>query len=115
MKAGEIQEFVNTSVRYRDWEFYIGRDSAVTYLQIQFADAGSRQHGRKWMLSQFMTKSEIVQTALKAVLAAEEHEARERFLYHGKSVFGPHFDIDELLRICDSESLDVRPLADARI
>jgi hypothetical protein len=55
-----------------------------------------------------MTRSEVVQTALKAVLSAEEHEARERFLYKGKAVFGPHFDVDVLHSIYGKEALDVR-------
>lgn len=49
---------------------------------------------RKWLLSYHMTKSELVQTALKAVLTAVEHEAREQFKYLGQAVFGPHFDVE---------------------
>lgn len=44
------------------------------------------------------TKTEIVMTALKAVLAAEEHEARERFKYRGEAIFSPHVDVDDLYR-----------------
>lgn len=58
------------------------------------------------MLSPNMTKSELVQTAMKAVLAAEEHEAREHFRYRGKCIFGPHIDVDGLLAVCDD--LDAR-------
>lgn len=53
-------------------------------------------NGRKWRLSQHMTDSEIVQTMLKAVLTAQEHEAREGFLYRGKAIFDPHYDVDLL-------------------
>jgi hypothetical protein len=55
-----------------------------------------------------MTKSEIVSTALKAVLTAEEHEAREQFQYKSKTIFGPHFDVDKLASLCESDSMDVR-------
>ena len=46
-----------------------------------------------------MTKSEIVQTALMAVLAAEEHETREAFLYRGQRIFSPHYDVDQLVKL----------------
>lgn len=43
-----------------------------------------------------MTKDEVVSTALKLVLTAYEHEVREKFLYKGERIFGPHFDVDFL-------------------
>lgn len=52
--------------------------------------------GRKWRLSRHMVRSEVVQTALKAILTFEEHEIRERFLYRGRAIFDPHYDIDQL-------------------
>jgi hypothetical protein len=52
--------------------------------------------GRKWFLSEHMTRSEIVGTAFKAVLTAMEHETREQFTYRGQAVFGPHIDVDRL-------------------
>lgn len=55
------------------------------------------QYTRKWYLSHEATRSEIVQTALKLVLTAVEHEARERFTYRGRPIFGPHFDVDRLV------------------
>lgn len=57
-----------------------------------------------------MTKSEVVQTAFKAVLTAVEHETRETFLYRNKAIFGPHYNVDALLKLCESGStaLDVR-------
>lgn len=48
-----------------------------------------------------MTRSEVVQTALKAVLAAVEHEAREFFTYNGRAIFGPHYDVDALWKIAN--------------
>ena len=55
--------------------------------------------GRKWDLSIHMTKSEIVQTAFKAVMTAMEHEVREQFLYKGVSIFDPHYDVDKLVTL----------------
>lgn len=68
-------------IRYKGWEFYVGhfRGNEVPYLRVRFhatdTETGepAMQYGRKWPLSLHMTDAEIVQTALKAVLTAEEH------------------------------------------
>lgn len=64
--------------------------------------------GRKWFLSPHMTASEIVQTALKAVLTAMEHEIRENFKYRGVTVFDPHLDVDALVEFRKTHQLSVR-------
>lgn len=64
--------------------------------------------GRKWRLSLHMTESEIVKTALKAVLAAAEHETLEKFKYDGVSIFDPHIDVKDLLELRRSKELDGR-------
>lgn len=89
-------------VRYKDWEFRTASpdNGSVYYLQIEFRSDGAIQKGRKWLLSLHMTRSEIVQTALMAVIACEEHEAREKFTYRGKSVFGPHIDVEAFTEVC---------------
>ena len=77
------------------------------YLQVKAPAACSNtgvvkaQRGRKWYLSPWMTKSELVQTALKAALTYVEHETREHFKYRGRAVFGPHYDVDALWEVCD--------------
>lgn len=88
---------------YKDWAFRVEKDGlGLWFLQVRFSapDAvtgRTETHGgRKWRVSMHMTRSEIVQTALKAVLTAEEHEARERFLYGGRAIFGPHLNVDTL-------------------
>lgn len=58
-----------------------------------------------------MTVSELVQTALKAVLTAVEHEVREQFLYRGRAIFNPHCDVEELVALCERRALDVRAAA----
>ncbi len=94
-------------INYKDWQIRAHADGQNVYLQVSFNAAnaltGDAEHwtGRKWRLSSHMTRSEVVQTALKAVLAAEEHEARERFKYRGRSVFGPHINVDALWTVCD--------------
>lgn len=122
MKPREIQQIIN-GISYKDWNFKLGTKGNVIYLQVRFkAEDNDRpgewdwHHGRKWMLSKHMTKSEIVQTALKAVLTAEEHEARERFKFLGEPIFGPHFDVVELFHLASGDSHDVRdPIPDENI
>lgn len=81
-------------------------DGAVMYLQASFLAPCARtgkveeQRTRKWLLSQHMTVSEIVQTALKVVLTSVEHEAREQFLFRGEPVFGPHLDVLQTWGLC---------------
>jgi hypothetical protein len=88
---------------YKTWTFQVEKDAiGLWFLQVVAPDVDVTDgkpmvwSGRKWRVSMHMTRSEIVQTALKAVLAAEEHEARERFLYHGRAIFGPHMNVDRL-------------------
>lgn len=78
----------------------------VWYLQITAPTGtdnvtGEAYHwkSRKWLLSQHMTTGEIVQTALKALLTALEHEAREQFRYKGEAIFDPHYDLDFLVAL----------------
>ncbi len=112
MKLYEIQDLMKV-LKYRDWQFHVWEEDGRMFLQIRFweidNDTGklSLQHCRKWVLSEHMTKSEIVLTAWKAVQAAVEHEARETFLYKGRRVFGPHIDLDAMWAI--STNLDARP------
>jgi len=103
-------------VHYRDWHIALRLDGERFYLQVQFESpcivngAPMRQHGRKWMLSPHMSTSEVVATAFKACLAAEEHECREAFRYRGQPVFGPHVDVEWMAAQMEARSVtDVRP------
>jgi hypothetical protein len=69
----------------------------MVFVYATFLDEGDIQQTRKWYIPPIMAKSEIVQTVLKCILTAEEHEARERFRYKGVKVFAPHFDVDRLV------------------
>ena len=103
-------------VNYKDWGFEVRQKGEAIFLQVVFLakdnddpqSSYQLQRGRKWLLSQHMTRSEFIQTALKAVLTAEEHEIRERFTYKGKAIFGPHFVVDELHRLATDEHIDIR-------
>jgi hypothetical protein len=74
----------------------------ATYLEADIlTEVPEAQVTRKWLISPYATKSEIVQTAFKCILTSMEHRIREHFQYRGKRVFGPHFDVDDLYAICD--------------
>lgn len=86
----------------------LGSGAEHFYLQAHFdapdvdaPDQVETQATRKWLVSRHMTRSELVQTALKCVLTSVEHEAREQFAYRGRRVFGPHLSVEVLARIAD--------------
>jgi hypothetical protein len=116
-------EAILADVKFGDWKFHVeektvlvgvARFTSVYYLQVRFlepdlvTDRDEMQHGRKWILSKHMTKSEIVTTAFKAVLTAMEHEVREKFRYKGRMIFGPHFDVDALHEIATRRNMELR-------
>lgn len=87
-----------SQIEYKGWDFFVGVDQGTPVLQIQFdGEHGDRQFCRKWLLYDSMNRSEAVRTAWLAVLAAEEHEAREVFTYMGKRVMSPHIDFDKVV------------------
>jgi hypothetical protein len=115
MTRAEI-EAILAEVTYKDWQFHVGDKNGTLFLQVRFRRhdpvTGRReegwQHGRKWQLSEFMVKGEVVQTALKAALTAEEYECREAFRYRGEPIFGPHFDLDALWQLCREKRFEYR-------
>ena len=117
MDIHEAGEIVRQLSYKPGWKIYIWEPTeGDLYLQVTFSSpctvTGEKeeQFGRKWRISKYMTKSEVVLTAFKAVLAAEEHECRERFRYRGEAILGPHFDVDSLVELCRNESYDRRAL-----
>ncbi len=64
--------------------------------------------GRKWMLSYYMTDTEIVRTAHKAIEAAVLHEMNEKFLYKNVAVCDPHISVDALVGLMLHTKLDSR-------
>ena len=86
------------------WSFVVFRDGDRPVLQVHCTnlyDGTTAWRSRKWFLSPHMTNSEIVQTAFKAVQTAEEHELRKQFKYRSRPIFGPHFDIEKLVDLCE--------------
>ena len=64
--------------------------------------------GRKWLLSRYMTDTEIVRTAHKAIEAAVLHEMNEKFTFMGRTVCDPHIDIYDIVNLRDEKELDGR-------
>ncbi len=101
---------VLADVEFPQFDFIVGLMGPDGYfLQVEFkavdhvvwphADVERSWTGRKWYISAHSTVGEIVQTALKAVLTAIEHEAREQFKYKGVAIFQPHINPDALVEI----------------
>lgn len=120
-------EAILAEIGYKDWEVRLGWDDGHwegsacagdlywvdgtdNWIQVRFHDKGKLQSCRKWRLSVHMTTSEVVQTVFAAIKAAEEHETREKFLYKGVNIFGPHFSVDQLAEALHAGDLglDVR-------
>jgi hypothetical protein len=113
MTLEQIKEIV-ALIQYRDYVFDVTEKNGTPFLQARYLEpdiiTGEQewQHTRKWQLSEYMVKSEIVQTALKSVLTSAEHRVREHFLYCGERIFGPHYDVDALVDLCRAKKLDYR-------
>lgn len=105
--TSDEQRKILGNVRCGDFDFCLTHSErrGVTTLHVSMVcrkppgdqNTFTRYNGRKWLLSSHMTASELVQTALMAVLAFNEHETREMFEYCGMAIFGPHFDVADLV------------------
>lgn len=113
MTINEVRAIVS-NIRYLDYQFVILEKNGLMFLQGRYIEPDIQtndptdQHTRKWYISEHMVVSEIVQTALLCVLTSAEHRVREHFLYKGKRVFGPHFDVEALHEIAVQKRLDYR-------
>ncbi len=98
-KRAEFRAILN-EVTFRDWSFRLEPLGDGFFLQARFTEKNhvtgkeEPQGGRKWYVSSWSVPNEIVQTALKAVVTAAEHETRENFTVNGHAVLGPHFNHD---------------------
>jgi hypothetical protein len=103
-----LLDVILSEISYKNWTLAKGDMGEGFYIQWKFTDDKDQTWGsRKWYVSKHATVSEVVQTVLKAALTAEEHEARERFLYRGKQLFGPHLDVNALLKVADERQVRV--------
>ena len=102
------REFVS-QCSYPGYTFDVitSKTTKAVYLQGRYDEMDTLDHRivneqmtRRWLLSPEMSKSEIVSTVFKCVITSMEHRVREWFLYNGRAVFQPHYDVDELHKIC---------------
>ena len=109
----EYQIDILKKVQYRDWVLHVdnGMAGRAPYLQWKWFDRCSKTGeikewaSRKWVLSEYMVRSELVATAFKAVLTALEHEAREFFQFDGKVTYNPHVDVIALNEVSEREEV----------
>jgi hypothetical protein len=76
----------------------------VSYLE-ECKNTGKTEEwfGRKWYLSEHMLDDEIVKTCYAACKAAVEHEVMESFKVDEITLFNPHINFEELLKISNKE------------
>ena len=108
VKLTDIRDYraLLSRVSYKNWELLVGEQNKVPYLQWRFrapeyADSGSGMqewYSRKWMLSG-LDHNEVIRTAFKAARNAELHECEEAFKFDGVSIYNPHHDVHELVRL----------------
>lgn len=95
-----------TFIKFLNYRFVVrpAHNGVVLYAEYDDPDIYTgiveMQTTRKWPLTPAMTDSEIVQTAFKLCMTSMEHRTREAFKYKSAQVFGPHFDIEDLVHLC---------------
>jgi hypothetical protein len=85
---------VLSEVAYKDYTFDLLRLPDGTWgvrVEGRFPDSRKPQH-RVAVSARGFGRASILDCAFRAVMALEEHEARERFTYRGERVFDPHRD-----------------------
>lgn len=114
MTIPEIKSVIE-QISFPDYTFNITEDSrGAWYLQGMYEEPDTvtgnmeLQLTRRWFLNPEMVTSEIVQTVFKCIMTSMEHRAREWFKYKGAPVFGPHFDVEALVAICNAGKFEER-------
>lgn len=105
-----------SNISYKDWDVIVKKfkDDDRPYIQIQFyapcnnTGEPERQYCRKWALSYYMTNTEVIRTAYKAVRDAEMHEMQENFKYMGERIFSPHINLEAMVEFVKHNSGDKR-------
>ena len=96
----DAQHLLNDVEYIKGWKLmWMPLSTTDSYMYWYFRDeTGTRHNCRKWLIElPDATESDIIQTALRAVLDAAEHEVRETFRFKGKRIYGPHFSPDALV------------------
>lgn len=107
-QLAEYVKYVLQAVQFKDYTFDVVVDeNGTVYLQAHYDEPDTvtgvvtTQYTRKWLIEVTNTRSEIVATAFKCALTSMEHRTREWFKYEGKSIYQPHYDVDDLWEICE--------------
>lgn len=109
MKFEEAREVISAVTYKPGWSFRLEKidqnghwflqvcvdETATAAVDVQTGDRAAWRGG-KFLISQHMTRNELVRTAHKAVVSAEMHELDEYFRYRGRAIFNPHLDPDAL-------------------
>jgi hypothetical protein len=102
-------------VEFPSLEFDVGAKGTTVWLRVRCPQGRCTVSGkpfawtgRKWILSRYMTDTEIVLTAFKALLTAYEHEARELFKVDGYAILDSHYSVDDMVNLARTAELDAR-------
>jgi acyl carrier protein len=97
---------------FENYTFLVTPDRDGAKIQATYPEADiitgeiETQYTRKWLVSPFAVKSEIVKTLFKCCATSTEHRLRENFKYRERRIFGPHLDVDAMWDI--ARKVDVR-------
>jgi hypothetical protein len=103
--VARVKELIR-NVIFPDYTFRVTESHGGVHLHAEYMDADiytrawEMQTTRRWKLTPYMTDSEIVQTMFKCCMTSYEHRCREAFQYKGARVYGPHFDVEDLVKLC---------------
>jgi hypothetical protein len=109
----EVQSII-AGVKFMDRTFRVEPLGQGYFLQVQYMEEDvetgevALQQARKWYISPYSTETEIVETAFKACRVSMDHVLKEHFLYLGRRVYSPHFDIRARMELCDAKRFDGR-------
>jgi Nucleoside 2-deoxyribosyltransferase like len=104
LNVGRLRALLG-EIRFRGGDFLVEEIEGGFLVQLRClemdAATGAHQtyYSRKWHIAKTATESDVVRTAFKAAVTWQEHEAREAFTYRGVPVFGPHGNVEDLLRL----------------
>lgn len=86
-------------ITYPGHTWYVAQRESTVYLRVEAElpnnDTGEveLQRGRPWIIRPNADDAEIIRTAWLATETFLLHEAREKFLFRGKRVMNPHFEV----------------------
>ena len=127
--GADIQELLDTQVKYHDWKFVVQEEDVLISRVIPTTATDTdfhiraewlapdnvtgkmeKQQSRWWRVSKHSRKNELINAAFACIKMAEEHEMRENFKYMFEGQwtmpYNTHTDVDWLAEA--SLHLDLR-------